>query len=265
MRRETLDILRCTKCLAGSLVPQADIAEPRLVFGPVQCIGCGSRFPVGEGMIDLVGERAAPSGMQKHMESDWLARAYERYLRPAVGVVLTRGQFDRNLEYLVYRSLLGRPSGPLVDLGCGTGMFSRRLARELPDAQVIGVDVSKPMLEEAIAQTREDAVPIDFVRAEVPGLPLQNASVSALLHVGSLHYIADVKGLLSEVARTLKPRGLYVASTLEDPPMAGLAQKATGMVLRSEAELRSEVEAAGLVRFEKLTMGSVLVIKAERP
>ncbi len=265
MRRETLDILRCTKCLAGSLVPQADVAEPRLVFGPVQCLGCGARFPVGEGMIDLLGDRASPTGMQKHMESDWLARAYERYVRPAVGAVLTRGQFDRNREYLVYRSLLGRPTGPLVDLGCGTGVFSRRLARELPDAQVIAVDVSKPMLEEAIAQTREDAVPIDFVRAELPALPLQSASVSAMLQVGSLHYIGDVKALLREVARALKPRGLYVASTLEDPPMAGLAQKATGMVLRGEAELRSELDAAGLVRVEKLSMGSVLVIKAERP
>src|SRR3954465_9251590 len=101
MRRATLDILRCPKCLAGSLNPEGDVAE-RLIFGPAKCLGCGARYPVGEGMLDFVVERGAPKGLQRPMETALVARSYERYVRPALELLLTRGQFDRDSEYLVY-------------------------------------------------------------------------------------------------------------------------------------------------------------------
>jgi ubiquinone/menaquinone biosynthesis C-methylase UbiE len=264
MRRATLDILRCPRCLNGGLVPEDPVAEPRLIFGPVRCLGCVARFPVGEGMIDFVGDRDRPPGLQGALESPWVARSYERYVRPALEVFLTRGQFDRDSEYLIYRSLLGRPTGAVVDLGCGTGLFARRLVRDL-EAQVIGVDVSKPMIEEAIAQAREAAVAIDFVRAEAPSLSFQSASVAAVLQAGSLHFIRDLKSLLAEIARVLKPGGRYVASHLLVPPLLGPFHAAAGVHPRSERLLRDATEAAGLVRFERVKVAQMVMFKVERP
>jgi ubiquinone/menaquinone biosynthesis C-methylase UbiE len=264
MRRATLDILRCPKCLAGSLVPENAVPEPRLIFGPVKCIGCGSRFPVGEGMIDFVGERVRPHGLQRSLETPLIARSYERYVRPALELLLTRGQFDRDSEYLVYRSLLGRPQGAIVDLGCGTGLFTRRLMRDL-DAQLVGVDVSKPMIEEAIAQAREAAVAIDFVRGEAPALPFQSASVGALLQAGSLHFIGDLSASLNEVSRVLKPGGRYVASHLLVPSLLGPFHSAAGIHPRSERVLKDATAAAGLVRFERVKVPPLVIFKAERP
>ena len=263
MHRATLDILRCPACLQGSLVPENDVSEPRLIFGPVNCVGCGARFPVGEGMIDFVGERPRPLGLQRSMESALVARSYERYLRPALELFLTRGRFDRDSEYTVYRSLLGRPLGAVIDLGCGTGLFTRRLVRDL-DAQLIGVDVSKPMIEEGIAQAREGAVAIDFVRAEAPSLPFQTASVGAILQAGSMHFIRDLRALLNEVARVLKPGGRYVASHLLVPPLLGPFHAAAGIYPRSERLLRDATQEAGLNRFERVKVPPVVVFKVER-
>ncbi len=264
MRRATLDILRCPRCENGQLVPEDAISSPRLIFGPVRCGTCGARFPVGEGMIDLVGDRVRPQGLQGALETPWVARSYERYVRPSLELFLSRGQFDRDSEYLIYRSLLGKPTGPLVDLGCGTGLFARRLMRDL-EAQVVGVDVSQAMLEEAIAQAREAAVAIDFVRAEVPSLPFQSGSVAAILQVGSVHFIRDLRSLLSEIARVLTPGGRYVASHTLVPPLLGPFHAAAGVHPRSERLLRDATEAAGLVRFERVKVAQVVMFKVERP
>jgi len=42
-----------------------------------------------------------------------------------------------------------RPGMRVVDLGCGTGELTRRLADMLPESEVVGVDSSAEMLEHA--------------------------------------------------------------------------------------------------------------------
>ena len=266
MKKSTLDLLLCPRCSGGSLIPEADVPDRRLDFGPVHCVGCGARFPVGEGMIDLVGERPLPRGFQRGMESAWIARGYERYVRPTFELLLTRGQFDRDSEYVVYRSMLGKPESPVLDLGCGTGLFARRLVRDLAaGTEVIGLDVSKPMIEEAIALSREGGVSIDYVRAEAPGLPFQDKSIGAVLHAGGLHFILDAESLLAEVARVLKPKGMYVGSCLSTPAFMGPFHRAAGIHPRSEQHLRELIAQAGLVRFERVRVPPMIVFKAERP
>ncbi|MBK7858447.1 MAG: class I SAM-dependent methyltransferase [Archangiaceae bacterium] len=233
-------------------------------FGPVTCLACGARFPVGEGLLDFVGEREPPRGLQGKLEAAWFARSYEKYVRPSLELALTRG-FDRDSEYLVYRSLIGRPSGPVLDLGCGTGLFARRLATEQLGQPIIGLDVSKPMIEEAIAQSREASTDVDFIRAEAPQLPFQDASLGAVLQVGSFHLIADLEGTLREVRRCLRPGAPYVGSGFVLPPYTRAAYSAMGFHARSEVELKRACEAAGLQRFERLRTPPMLIFKAERP
>lgn len=265
MHRSTLELLRCPRCRAGSLVPELPVAEPHMIFGPTRCLGCGSRFPVHEGMIDLVADRVKPSPLQQALELPWVARSWERTVRPAMSALFTRGALDAESEYTVLHSMAGRPPGPVIDLGCGSGGYTMRLAKDFADRSVVGVDVSRPMLEEAMAQVREHALTADFVRAEVPPLPFGDHTVGAVVTSGLLHLLGDLEGLVAEVARVLKPRGRFVASTFDaSAPLRPLHHTA-GVFPRGEAELRAASERAGLVRLERMRVGPVLVWKAELP
>ncbi len=265
MRRATLDLLRCPKCGAGSLVPEADVADLAMSFGPARCLGCSARFPVHDGLIDFVGDRARLGPLQQAMEQPWIARSWERYVRPAVDTVLSQGRLDHDSEYTVLRNLLGSPPGPIVDLGCGAGLILRRLSRDFPSLPVIGVDVSRPMLEEAMAQLREHAEAADFVRAQVPGLPFNDASLGAVVAVGLVHLLDDLDTLLSEVARVLKPRGRFVATTYEVGAMTRPLHRGVGLHPRSEATLRGISSRAGLVAFERVKVPPFVLWKVERP
>lgn len=265
MRRSTLDLLRCPRCHAPSLVPDGATPEPALLFGPARCVGCASRFPVHEGLIDLVQERPRPRGVQKALEVPWVARSWERYLRPAVDAVLLRGRLDADSEYTALHAMLGQPDGPVVDLGCGSGPALRRLVKDCRGLPVIGVDVSRPMIEEAMALVREHALAADFVRAEVPPLPFGDHLIGGIVASSLVHYVADLDRLLEEVARVLKPRGRFVATTFEAAGVAKSMHESAGLHPRTELALREAADRAGLIHFERMKVPPFLIWKVELP
>lgn len=265
MRRGVLALLRCPKCQTGPLRPDDDTAE--LIFGPLRCTHCQTSYPVSEGVAELVPERQGSPGLfQRNLERPEVARAWERYVRPAIQLGLARRRLDRESEYLLYRSVVGVPRGPLLDLQCGTGLFARRLARESGMPAVIGLDVSRAMIEEAVAQTREAGVMVDFVRAEAPGLPFLDDTLGAVLQTGALHLIEDLGRSVREVGRVLRPGGIYVASTYLPPgPLGTFLHRKAGLHPHPEEDLRSAAAAAGLVAFERMVLPPFILVRAQKP
>ncbi len=263
MRRVILDLLRCPRCRKGAVSPDADTAE--VLFGPIHCVACHASFPVAEGIADLLVDRAAATGVQKGLEQSLVARSYERYVRPAVQLAVSGHCVDFGSELALYRSMLGKPDGPVLDLGCGTSLFGRKLAASPDMPPVVGLDVSKPMLEESMAQAREAGVMLDLVRAEAPFLPFLDHSLGAVLQTGSLHLIEDADRLFMEVGRALRPGGRYVASTYLPPALWGAAlHRRAGLYPRGEEELRGGLTAAGLVCFERMLMPPFILVRAEK-
>lgn len=264
MRRVIINLLRCPRCRRGDLLPDSDTAE--LVFGPLRCPHCDASYPVAEGIADLALEREAPRALQRGLENAWVARSYERYVRPGITLALARRRFDKDSEYLLYRSLIAQPEAPVLDLGCGTAPFARRLAREPNLPPIVAMDVSKSMIEEAVAQAREAGAMVDFVRAEAPWLPFVDDSLGAVLQTGSLHFMEDLRTLLAEVVRVLRPGGRYVATSYLPPgfPLS-VVHRGAGLHPRTEQALRAALTGAGLVGFERMVMGPFILVKAEKP
>jgi SAM-dependent methyltransferase/uncharacterized protein YbaR (Trm112 family) len=263
VRRNILNLLQCPRCRRGALAPP-DPEAHEVLFGPVRCRSCDATFPVAEGIVDLVGERGrARTLAQRAMETPFLARSYERYMRAAFQK-LSGSRVDDESRHVVLRSLLGNPSKPLLDLGCGAGALTRRLAATAGMPPVVGMDVSRPMLEEAIAQTRESGVRVDLVRAEAPELPFHDAVLGAVVLEGTLPLILNRASLLAEAARTLAPGGRLVA-TAHLPAGVGstLLFKGLGVHTYDEAELRTELERAGFTRIERVRVDPLLMVKAE--
>jgi ubiquinone/menaquinone biosynthesis C-methylase UbiE len=113
--------------------------------------------------------------------------------------------------------LLGRrvrAGETVLDVGCGTGWLAAGLPRALPGLPMIGVDLSRGMLERARAA---GAWPL--LRADAQRLPLATASVDLIVTRGVLHHLPNVPAALTEWRRVLRPGGAVVI-TCEPTPIA---------------------------------------------
>ncbi|MEU5976740.1 class I SAM-dependent methyltransferase [Streptomyces sp. NPDC047315] len=103
----------------------------------------------------------------------------------------------------------------IVDLGCGTGSLTVRLARALPDAEVVGVDADPMMLglgEENVAGTGarlllDDLNSPDWPDRVAPGEPWDAAVSSTALHWLEAEDLAALYGML---AARIRPGGVFV-------------------------------------------------------
>jgi ubiquinone/menaquinone biosynthesis C-methylase UbiE len=97
-----------------------------------------------------------------------------------------------------------QPADQVLDLGCGTGWASRRMARVT--AEVTGLDVADEMLRRA----EQASVGIDNVRyvwGSVERIPAADNSFSKVLSVESFYYYADQGKALDELRRVMAPDG----------------------------------------------------------
>lgn len=104
----------------------------------------------------------------------------------------------------------GPLTGRVLDLGCGLGRLAIPLAELRPAAQIVGVDVSPAMLEQAHAAAAGVAN-VEFLQGDGRRIPAGgfDAAYSVLLfqHLGP----DAVSGYMAEVARVLRPGALFVA------------------------------------------------------
>ncbi|MEU6929521.1 class I SAM-dependent methyltransferase [Streptomyces sp. NPDC046374] len=97
----------------------------------------------------------------------------------------------------------------LVDVACGTGLVTERLAR--PGLAVYGADAAHAMLRTAAAR-----LPGRAVRADARHLPLPDASVDAVSAIWLLHLVPFAALIVAEAARVLRPGGVLVATVDKD-------------------------------------------------
>jgi ubiquinone/menaquinone biosynthesis C-methylase UbiE len=137
----------------------------------------------------------------------------------------------------------------VLDLGCGTGLLTERVRRELGVPSVVGADYSPGMLEQA-ATGRPD---IDWVLASATSLPLADASFDAIVSSEAFHWFPDQPAALAECRRILRPGGgLLVAFVNPDFELVGSAAHSISSTLGQPARwptaqrMRSLVDDAGL-------------------
>ena len=124
-------------------------------------------------------------------------------------------QREEHRERLAERvDLLRRhlPEGArMVDAGCGTGNYALALADAGYD--VVGLDFSHAMLKKAREKAERrssDRGSVSFRHADLTKrLPFDDASLDAALCAAVLQCLPDPAALVREVARVLKPGGLF--------------------------------------------------------
>ncbi|HMG74156.1 MAG TPA: methyltransferase domain-containing protein [Pyrinomonadaceae bacterium] len=92
----------------------------------------------------------------------------------------------------------------ILDLGCGTGRFSEALAVHF-DAEVIGIDPSKKMLEQARSKQTDQRVRYHVGSAEA--IPLPDESVDLVFMSMIFHHLQDPALAARECRRVLRNGG----------------------------------------------------------
>ncbi|MBU1879614.1 MAG: methyltransferase domain-containing protein, partial [Chloroflexi bacterium] len=204
-----LDILACPRCPGHPLVIR-DAARRRgtaLVEGTLTCSGCGTDYPVTQGIPDLLPrESHAELDKQRQVRQfDKRAGLYDflmyTFFVPLIWGGPSRGYLTR---WLITESGLAA-NGFALDLACGPGTFTRALAKHAKQGHAVGLDISWRMLLRGAGNARRERLTnVGWVRGDAERLPFQSHAFTASICNNSLHQIPHRELALAGLHRALQ-------------------------------------------------------------
>lgn len=97
------------------------------------------------------------------------------------------------------------PGASVIDIGCGTGVVTRELARVTgPTGRVVGVDMSLALLRYARSRAVADDLPIDYVLGNACALPFAERAFDASCSVTLLAHIPDLDCVVRQMLRVTR-------------------------------------------------------------
>ncbi len=110
------------------------------------------------------------------------------------------------------------PDAQVIDLCCGTGAVTRRLAAAVPQGRVVGVDFSDGMLAAAVKHPPQKGCgEIVYQRSDVLDVPQPTHAFDAATIAYGPRNIVDLPGLWKEMTRLVKPGGQVLSLELTRP------------------------------------------------
>lgn len=166
--------------------------------------------------------------------------------------------------------------GVLVDVSCGSGLFSRKFAKSGAYSRVIALDFSENMLRQCYDFIKNDDAILSsnlaLVRADVSRLPFPSGSVDAVHAGAALHCWPSPSNAVAEINRILRSGGVFVGSTFLR------ISSSTPILLRpfrqritndynylTEEEIEDLCTSCGLVNYSKKVQQSFIMFSAEKP
>lgn len=97
----------------------------------------------------------------------------------------------------------------ILDVGCGTGQTAAYLAGFYQCA-VTAVDYNQMMVDKAINRFKLRKLPVQTMKADITQLPLKSEEYDMVISESVISF-TEITRALSEIARILKPGGVFIA------------------------------------------------------
>lgn len=196
---------RCPDC-RGDLADEDD---------GLVCRHCGIVFSLEDGRPNfLPGEASEESTRLIEPLFEVVAPFYQSLYFPLLyrlGTLPNSHSPEAEAENLARRTT--HVSGAVLDVACGTGLLTRKLAQK--HRVVHGLDLSRGMLRQAHRRTPPTLQEkIDYARGDAEKLPFGEAFFDAVTCSGAFYFFPDLPVVLNEIQRVLKPDGRLAGMTV---------------------------------------------------
>ena len=155
----------------------------------------------------------------------------------------------------------------VLDMGCGSGVEAVYLARQ--GCRVIGVDASAPALACARTLAESNGVEVDWRRASVFDVPLDDHHVDVVIDRGCFHVIPRARraAYAAEVARVLRPGGIVLlrgaAEDDEDAGVVGIDVARLDSLFPAPTFERAHARPLALVARSEVLAGRLVLLRKQ--
>ncbi|CAI9100932.1 OLC1v1038123C1 [Oldenlandia corymbosa var. corymbosa] len=163
--------------------------------------------------------------------------------------------------------------GVLVDVSCGSGLFSRKFAKSGAYAKVIALDFSENMLRQCYDFIKNDETILNsnlaLVRADVSRLPFSSGSIDCVHAGAALHCWPSPSNAVAEINRILRSGGVFVGTTFLRPSTPALF-RSLGRGSQNYNNLTAEeiedlCTSCGLLNYTSKIQQSFIMFSAQKP
>ncbi|KAL6603751.1 hypothetical protein ACP70R_044112 [Stipagrostis hirtigluma subsp. patula] len=259
---------------------------PAIYRSGFKCSKCNKSFTSRDIFLDLT----VTSGTKEYSEQK-PART-ELFRSPLVSFLYERGwrqnfnqsgfpgrdeEFQMAQEY--FQPVAG---GILLDVSCGSGLFTREFAKSGTYSAVIALDFSENMLRQCYEFIKQDGTLLNanlaLVRADISRLPFASCSVDAIHAGAAIHCWPSPSNAVAEISRVLRPGGVFVGTTFLSSPRNNPFSVEALRPLRqivgpvnssynyfTEGELEDLCKSCGLVNYSSKVQRSFIMFSGQKP
>lgn len=142
-----------------------------------------------------------------------IALSYDRYYETEEGK--TVDVFEKQVIAGFVEKI---PGGKVLEVGCGTGHWTRYLATSQKFSEIIAIDTSEAMLEIARGKITDK---VHFKLANVEKLPFNNNNFDVVVAVTVMEFVDNIPLAFEEVYRVLCPGGYFIGGFLNQNSILG--------------------------------------------